>query len=185
MSAGQVSQLIAEWSSGDEAALDKLMPLVYEELRRLARYHMRNERPDHTLQTTALVHEAYLKLAGSQDKRWRGRTHFFAVAARVMRQVLIDHARGVSREKRGGGAVKVQIDDASIISPERAADVIALEEALARLEARDGRKARVVEYRIFAGLDNEQIAELLGVSTNTVIRDWNFAQAWLRRELAK
>ena len=183
MSAGEITQLLADWSKGDQAALNKLMPLVYDELRRLARGYMHRERPEHTLQTTALVHEAYLKLAGCEDQRWQGRIHFFAVAARVMRQVLIDHARGVRRHKRGGGAVKVMVEGANIISPDRALDALALDEALTRLEAEDKRKTRVVELRIFVGMDNSEIAEVLGVSPNTVIRDWDFAQAWLRREL--
>jgi RNA polymerase sigma-70 factor (ECF subfamily) len=183
MKTHQISQLLVDWSNGDQSALDKLMPLVYDELRRLARRFMSSERPDHTLQTTALVHEAYLRLVGSGGEPWEGRKHFFAVAARVMRQVLIDHARGIRRVKRGGGAAKVPIEEAAVLSSDRAVDIIALDEALSRLEAKDERKSRVVEMRIFAGLENSEIAEVLGVSRNTVIRDWNFARAWLRSEL--
>jgi RNA polymerase sigma-70 factor (ECF subfamily) len=184
MKAQQISQLLDDWGRGNQSAFDQLVPLVYDDLRRLACRFMRSERPDHTLQTTALIHEAYLKLAGRGREPWEGRKHFFAVAARVMRQVLIDHARGIRRAKRGGGAVKVPIEEAVILSPDRSVDIIALDEALSRLEAKDERKSRVVEMRIFAGLENSEIAEVLGVSPNTVIRDWNFAQAWLRSELA-
>jgi RNA polymerase sigma factor (TIGR02999 family) len=184
MSAEQISHLLADWSRGDETAIDKLMPLVYEELRRLAHRQMRGERSGHTLQTTALVHEAYMKLAHCLE-RWNGRQHFFAVAARVMRNVLTDHARSINREKRGGGAVKVQIDEASLISDDRAVDILALDEAMTRLEAQDERKCRVVELRIFLGSQNSEIARLLGISTNQVIRDWNFARAWLRREITR
>jgi RNA polymerase sigma factor (TIGR02999 family) len=160
------------------------MPLVYEELRRLAHQYMRGERSDHTLQTTALVHEAYLRLAHCLE-RWNGRQHFFAVAARVMRHVLIDYARTVNRERRGGGAVKVRLEEANLISDDRAVDIIALNEAMVRLEAQDERKCRVVELRIFLGFKNAEIAQLLDISANQVIRDWNFARAWLVRELKR
>ncbi len=153
MSAEQINQLLSDWSRGDEAAIGKLIPLVYEELRRLAHRQMRGERSDHTLQTTALVHEAYLRLAHCLE-RWNGRQHFFAVAARVMRNVLIDYARSINRERRGGGAVKVQLEEANLISDDRVLDIIVLNEAMVRLEAVDARKCRVVELRIFLGLKN-------------------------------
>jgi RNA polymerase sigma factor (TIGR02999 family) len=179
-----VSQLLVDWSNGDEAALDKLMPLVYEELRQLARKHMRRENPGHTLQTTALVNEAYLRLVGQQAIQWQNRAHFFAIASRVIRRILVDHARSRHRAKRGGGARKVSLEGAAVTSPDQPLDMIAIDEALTRLAALDDRKGRVVELRLFGGLTNEEAAEILNVSPNTVMRDWSLAQAWLRRELS-
>lgn len=180
----QVSQLLIDWGNGDEAALDRLMPLVYEELRQLARLHMRKERAGHTLQTTALVNEAYLRLVGQQNIRWQSRAHFFAIAARLIRRILIDHARRRHRAKRGGDAHRVSFEEAAVLTPGHSIDMLALDEALTRLEAIDKRKSQVVELRVFGGLTNEEAAEILKISTNTVRRDWNMAQAWLRREIS-
>ena len=180
----QITQLLAEWSNGDQSALEQIIPLVYEELRRLAHHYMRNERPDHTLQTTALVHEAYLRLADYQHIGWQERAHFFAVAAQLMRRILVEHARAHQRVKRGGGAVKVSLDEGAVLSTERSKELLALDEALIRLADIDPRKSRVVEMRFFGGLSNKEMAEVLKISPNTVTRDWNMAEAWLRRELS-
>ena len=186
----QITDLLVDWSNGDQTALDKLMPLVYEELRRLARHYMRNERAGQTLQTTALVHEAYLKLADYKDIKWHERAHFFAVAAQVMRRVLVEHARARNRVKRGGHAQTISLDagtisfaTASSTFGEHFLDMLALDEAMRRLEGFDSRKTKVVEMRFFAGMENEEIAAVLDISVNTVMRDWNFAEAWLRRDL--
>ncbi len=179
----QITQLLVDWSNGDQAALDRLMPLVYEELRRLARHYMRNERAGHTLQTTALVNEAYLRLADYKQIQWRERAHFFAIAAQIMRRILVEHARAHNRAKRDGGAIKVPLDEVAVLSQQRGRELIALDDALTNLAASHPRKCRVVEMRYFAGLNNEEIAEVLGVKPNTVIRDWTFAKAWLHREL--
>ncbi|HYL99046.1 MAG TPA: sigma-70 family RNA polymerase sigma factor [Blastocatellia bacterium] len=179
-----VTRLLGDWSSGDRSALEKLIPLVYDELRRLAHVHMLSERRDHTLQTTALVHEAYARLVDYRDTRCIGRSHFFAIAAQVMRRVLIEHARARGRLKRGGAVIKVTLDDDSAFSTERYDEVIALDRALTKLETIDPRKRQVVEMRVFAELDNREMAEILEVHENTVMRDWNFAKAWLRRELS-
>jgi RNA polymerase sigma-70 factor (ECF subfamily) len=187
----QITDLLIDWSNGDQAALDKLMPLVYQELRSQARHHLRNERAGHTLQTTALVHEAYLRLAEFKKIQWQERAHFFAIAAQVMRRILVENARSRGRAKRGGNAHKVSIEDAMVSvaticrdSPDGFLNMLALDEALQKLEAIDRRKTRVVEMRFFAGMDNEAIASVLNIAPNTVIRDWNFAEAWLRKELA-
>jgi RNA polymerase sigma factor (TIGR02999 family) len=182
-SPGEISQLLAGWRQGDREALDKLMPLVYQELRRLARRYMRVERSSHTLQTTALVNEAYLRLIDVQDVRWQSRAHFFAVAAQVMRRILVDHARTRNRVKRGGGEPQLSLTDAAVLGTGVPPDFIALDEALTRLAAIDPRKSQVVELRFFGGLSNDEIAEVLKVSPTTVMRDWSMAQAWLRREL--
>jgi len=182
--AHQVTELLVRWREGDRRALDELMPLVYEELRRLAAHYMRGERPGHTLQTSALVNEAYLRLAGHEEIEWQNRAHFFAVAAQAMRRILVDHARRRGNLKRGGGAHKVNLDQAMIVSGERAAEVVALDDALARLAEIAPRKSRLVELRFFGGLSVEETAEVLGVSPGTVMRDWTFAKAWLRREVA-
>jgi RNA polymerase sigma-70 factor (ECF subfamily) len=181
----EVTQLLIDCANGDQAAPAKLFPLVYDELHRLASSYMRRERRDHTLQTTALVHEAYLRLAGQQNLKWQSRAHFFAVAAQVMRNILIDYARAHGREKRGGGDVKVSLDDAAILSDERAADLIALDEALTGLAELDRRKAQIVEMRFFGGLSNDEIAEVLRISANTVMRDWRVAKAWLYKEISR
>ncbi|MDQ3254670.1 MAG: sigma-70 family RNA polymerase sigma factor [Acidobacteriota bacterium] len=179
-----LTQLLLDWGGGDQAALDRLTPVVYQELRRLARRHMRREREGHTLQTTALVHEAYLRLVNQKTARWQNRAQFFAVAARLMRRILIDHARGQSYAKRGGGARKVPLDEVAAVTPARAADLVALDEALKSLAQVDDRKAQVVEMKYFGGLTTEEIAEVLGVSTVTVLRDWSIAKAWLLREMS-
>jgi len=184
-SAAEITGILSRWSQGDEHALDSLTPLVYRDLRRIAARLLRDERSGHTLQPTALVNEAYLKLAGQAKVQWQNRTHFFAVAARAMRQILVDHARGHLRAKRGGGESVLPLDEGMLFAPERSADLLALDEALHRLAAIDPRKTKVVELRFFAGLDNEEIAEVLQISPNTVMRDWNMAKAWLRREMEK
>jgi len=179
----RVTQLLAEWSDGDNAALVELTPLVYEELRRLAHHFMEGQRSDHTLQTTALVDEAYLRLADQTKPSWQNRAHFFAVAARAMRQILVNYAKSSRAQKRGGGALKVELDAAAIVSPEQSKAIVDLHEALERLGALDSRKARVVELKFFGGLNHDEIAEVMKISTVTVRRDWVFAKAWLYDEL--
>ena len=179
----EMSKLLAAWSDGDREALERLYPLVEAELHRLARRYMRRERPDHTLQTTALVNEAYLKLIDQREVRWQNRAHFFGIAAQVMRRILIDHARKHAYAKRGGGAVHIPLDEAAVLTQERAAELVALDEALTALAALDERKGRVVELRYFGGLSVEEAAEVLGVSPDTVTRDWRRAKAFLRREM--
>jgi len=180
-----VTQLLIDWSQGEAKALAELTPLVYDELRRLASRYMSHERPNHTLQTTALVHEAYLRLVDQNRVHWQNRAHFFGIAAQMMRRILVDHARSHRYAKRGGGAPVVSIDDVAVMSKERAAELVELDEALASLAAVDPRKARVVEMRFFAGLTEEEIAEVLHVAPNTVQRDWTMAKAWLRREMQR
>jgi RNA polymerase sigma-70 factor (ECF subfamily) len=179
----RVTQLLADWSHGDDAALAELAPLVYEELRHLAHRHMGGQRTDHTLQTTALVNEAYLRLADQTNPRWQNRAHFFAVAARAMRQIVVDYARSQRSQKRGGGALKVELDEAAIVSPEQSKEIVDLHEALERLATLDSRKAQVVELKYFGGLNHDEIAEVLKTSTMTVRRDWMFAKTWLYDEL--
>jgi RNA polymerase sigma factor (TIGR02999 family) len=179
----RVTELLAHWSHGDDAALAELTPLVYEELQRLAHRHMRGERPGHTLQTTALVNEAYLRLADQTNPRWQNRAHFFAVAARAMRQILVSYARSNRAQKRGGGAFKVELDEAAIVSPEQSKEFVDLHEALERLVTLDSRKAQVVELKYFGGLNYDEIAEVLKISRVTVRRDWEFAKLWLYTEL--
>ena len=179
----RVTQLLREWTQGDDSALAELTPLVYEELRRLAHHYMEGERPNHTLQTTALVNEAYLRLADQTNPNWQNRAHFFAVAARAMRQILVNYAKSSQAQKRGGGALKVELDEAAIVSPEQSKEIIYLHEALERLANLDSRKARVVELKYFGGLNHDEIAEVLKISTVTVRRDWVFAKAWLYTEL--
>lgn len=179
----QITDLLIAWSGGDDAALEQLMPLVYEELRRLAHSCMRGERPGHTLQTTALVNEAYLRLTHYRGTRGPERTQFFALAAGLMRRVLVEHARTRGRQKRGGRALRVELDEAALLSPGRSREVLELDEALSRLAEFDPRKGRVVELRFFGGLSYEEIAGVLKVSVKTVTRDWQMAEAWLRREL--
>jgi RNA polymerase sigma factor (TIGR02999 family) len=183
-SAHQVTELLVRWREGDRRALDELMPLVYDELHPLAARRMRGERPGHTLQTSALVNEAYLRLAGHDQMQWQNRAHFFAIAAQAMRRVLVDHARRRGGLKRGGGAHKVDLDQALVVSPERAAEVVALDDALARLAEIAPRKSQLVELRFFGGLSIEEAAEVLGVSERTVRRDWQMARSWLYRELS-
>jgi RNA polymerase sigma-70 factor (ECF subfamily) len=177
----QVTQLLVAWSGGDQAARDELMPLVYEELRRLAHQCISRERPGHTLQTSALLNEAYLRLVDQKNIHWQDRAHFFGIAARLMRQVLVDYARKRRYAKRGGDAHRVPLDEAMIVSKERAADVVALDDALKRLAEIDPRQSQIVELRFFGGLSIEETAEVLAVSPGTVMRDWTLAKAWLRR----
>ena len=179
----RVTDLLTRWSEGDDAALAELTPLVYEELRRLAHRQMGAERPDHTLQTTALVNEAYLRLADQTKPRWQKRAHFFAVAARAMRRILVIYARSQRSQKRGGGALKVELDEAAIVSPAESQEIIDLHEALERLAALDSRKAQVVELKYFGGLNYDEMAEVLKISRVTVRRDWEFARLWLYTEL--
>lgn len=180
-SSNQVTGLLEAWSHGDKAALDKLTPLVHEELRRLAHHYMRGERAGHTLQTTALVNEAYLRLVEQTDVRWESRAHFFAVAAQVMRHILIDHARTRARQKRGGEAEHVSFDEAQTMTASRAAELLALDEALNELAKVDERRSKVVELRYFGGLSIAETAAVLKVQPITVSRDWRWAKAWLFR----
>lgn len=181
----EVTQLLLAWRNGDEQAFDKLLPLVHDELRRLAGHYMRRERPGHTLQTSALVNEVYLRLVGHGEIAWQNRAHFFGIAAQAMRQVLVDYARRRNFQKRGGQAEHVSLDEAATLAAGRAAEVVALDEALQSLARFDQRKSRVVELRYFGGLSVEETAEVLGVSVPTVMRDWNAAKLWLRREMSR
>lgn len=184
--AHNVTQMLKEWSGGNMNVLDSLMPLVYEELRRQASRFLRKERANHTLQTTALIHEAYLKLIDQKSVEWQNRAHFFAISSTAMRRILVDHARERHREKRGGAAENLPLDEAlQVSSDEKSIDLIALDEALNRLEKFDARQARVVELRYFSGLSNDETAEVLGVSNATVRLDWNLAKAWLKQEITK
>jgi len=178
----RIAQVLADWANRDPAARDRLVPIVYEELRRLAHHYMRNERSDHTLQTTALVNELYLRLAGIDALGWRDRAHFFAMAATLMRRVLVDYARQRARDKRGAGLSIISLDE-NVIAPQPAVDVVALDDALARLAAVDSQQSRIVELRFFAGLSVKETAEALGVSPATVKRDWATAKLWLYHEL--
>lgn len=178
-----VARLLRAWSGGDSKALDQLTPIVYDELRRLARHYLRGERQDHSLQTTALVHEAYLRLVDHTRMEWQDRAHFFAVSAQVMRRILVDHARR-RNVKRGRGLRRVSLEAATLIGGDRPTDLVALDDALTSLAERDPRKAQVVEMRFFGGLSVEESAEVLGVSSVTVMREWRTAKAWLYRELA-
>lgn len=179
----EVSQLLLDWSAGDQTALDKLIPLVYQELRRLAHYYMRQERGGHTLQTTALVNEAYMKLADYKKMRWQSRAHFFAIAAQVMRRILVEHARVRDSAKRGGGAQKLSLEDTAVVSEGRSGEVIAINNALNELEAWDSRKGKIVELRFFGGLSIDETAVVLKISPTTVQREWRSAKAWLYRTL--
>jgi RNA polymerase sigma-70 factor, ECF subfamily len=181
----QITNLLLAWGNGDEAALGQLVPLVYNELRKVAARHLRRQRPNHTLQTTALVHEAYMRLVDSSKVRWQNRAHFFAVAAQLMRRVLVDLARERNNLKRGGGAWQVSLDEGLVIAPERSADLLALDEALTQLAALNQRQAQVVELRYFGGLNEEETAETLKVSTRTVQRDWHLARLWLFQALTQ
>jgi RNA polymerase sigma factor (TIGR02999 family) len=185
LSPQEVTQLLADWGKGDRSALDKLFPLVHSELRRIAQRQMSQERPSHTLQATALVNEAYLKLAGQQGFDWQNRAHFFAVCAQVMRHILIDHARAHSRDKRGGGAVKVSLNDALVVAADQADHFIALDDALRVLERLDPQKGKLVELRYFGGLSIEETAEVMNISPRTVRREWQRAKAWLYRMMTE
>jgi len=180
----EITQLLAEWSEGNQAALDQLYPLVYNELRRLAHGYLRRERKGHTLQTTALINEAYLRLVDQKNVHWANRLHFFGISAQIMRRILIDHARLHAYAKRGGGAQKVSLDEIAIVAVERASNLLLLDDALNRLAKIDPRRSHVVELRYFGGLNNEEIAGVLKISENTVTRDWNMARAWLYQELS-
>ncbi|MBL8188429.1 MAG: sigma-70 family RNA polymerase sigma factor [Acidobacteria bacterium] len=180
----EVTQLLADWSNGDQLALDQLMRLVEGELRQMAHRYMARQNPGHTLQTTALINEAFIKMVGQQDKHFQNREHFFGVAASAMRHILVDYARSKQYSKRGGGAPVVSLDEALTVSEERAAELVALDDALKELANFDARKAQVVELRFFGGLSVEETAKVLNVSEITVIRDWNFSKSWLHRELS-
>jgi RNA polymerase sigma-70 factor (ECF subfamily) len=182
--AGDVTRLLLAWSGGDREALEKLLPLVYSELRRRAESQMRRERSEHTLQPTALVHEAYLKLVDQQGVAWKDRAHFFAVASRAMRQILVDHARRRRTAKHGGQELRLSIEDVALATQPRSLDLLALDLALDRLAALDERQSRLVELRVFGGLTIEEAADVLGCSHATVSRDWKHAEAWLHREMA-
>jgi RNA polymerase sigma-70 factor (ECF subfamily) len=179
-----ITQLLIEWRDGDETALDRLIPLVYDEMRRLARYYMRRERREHTLQTTALINEAYIRLVDHKGMRWQNRAHFYAVAAQAMRRILVDHARSRNYAKRGGGVRMVELDEAAAVVQEQAAEMVALDEALNDLAAFDPRQSKTVEMRYFGGMSVEETAEALGVSPVTVMRDWRAAKAWLLRAIS-
>lgn len=180
---GDITQILENVRAGDQDAYERLMPLVYAEMRRLAARYLRRERPDHTLQPTALVHEAFLKLVDQRRVDWRNRAHFFGIAAQAMRRILVDHARGVQRQKRGGRERPVPIEDVQIAMAPRSLDVVALDEALNRLGELDEQQSRVVELRFFGGLSIEETAEVLGISSSTVKREWSMARAWLHQEL--
>lgn len=185
MSPQEVTQLLADWGKGDRSALDKLFPLVHSELRRIAQRQMSGERPGHTLEATALVNEAYLKLADQQGFDWQNRAHFFAVCATVMRHILIDHARAHARDKRGGGAIQVSLNEALVVAGDQAEHLIALDDALRMLESLDPQKGKIVELRYFGGLSIEEAAEVLKVSPRTVRREWQRAKAWLYRMMTE
>ncbi|HEY7911114.1 MAG TPA: sigma-70 family RNA polymerase sigma factor [Blastocatellia bacterium] len=179
----QITELLVAWGDGDRDALEKLTPLVYNELHRLARRYMGRERSGHTLQTTALVNEAYIRLVDWKNVQWQNRAHFYAVSAQIMRRILVDFARARDYAKRGGGTRKISLDEAAMISGGRGRDLVALDEALNALAELDDRQSRVVELRFFGGLSLEEVAEVLKVSVGTVRRDWSLARAWLHREL--
>ena len=181
----EVTQWLVAWSDGDESALSKLIPLVYQELRRMAGRYMRRENPGHTLQTSGLVHEAYLKLVDQKNVQWQNRAHFFGVASQLMRRILVDHARKQARLKRGGAAQKLSMDETAILSRDRATEFIALDCALLSLAEMDPNKSRIVEMKFFGGLDFEEIAEIQKVSSRTIRREWRKAKAWLQQEMQK
>jgi len=179
----QVTELLRQWSNGDEQALDELMPIIYDELHQLAHKYIRREEPGHILQTSALINEAYLRLVERPRIHWENRGHFLGIAARLMRQILVDEARKRKSDKRGGNAIKIPLDEAGNVVEQQATNVIALDDALTRLEAIDKRQSEIVELRFFGGLSIEETAEVLKVSPGTVMRDWTFARAWLRNEM--
>ncbi len=188
MSAGappNVTQLLHNWSKGDQSALEQLMPLVYGELRRLASAYLRRERPNHTLQSTALVHEAFMKLVNQHEVQWQSRAHFFAIAAQMIRRILVDYARSQHAEKRGSGAVKLELDAALAIPLKTDVDLVLLNDALDRLAELDPRQSRIVELRFFAGLSIEETAEVMQLSPATIKREWNSARAWLFRVISR
>lgn len=179
-----VTQLLIGWSQGDKEALDKLVPLVYDELRRQAARYLRRERVGHTLQTTALIHEAYVRLVDQKNVHWQNRAHFFGIAAQLMRRILVDHARTKKRAKRGGSDIRVSFSEATLKAKDQDLDIVALDEALERLAKLDEQQSRIVELRFFSGLTVEETAEVLSISTATVKRDWSMAKAWLHREIS-
>ena len=181
----EITQLLAEWSDGNQSALDELYPLVYDELHRLARRYMSRERKGHTLQTTALINEAYVRIVDQKNVHWANRSHFFAISAQIMRRILIDHARRHGYAKRGGGAQQVSLDEAAVVTSGIGSELLRLDEALKTLADMDPRRSQVVELRYFGGLNNEEIAGVLHVSENTVTRDWNMARAWLHQQLSE
>ena len=181
----EITELLQAWSRGEEGALEKLAPLVYEELHRLAQRYMARERPGHTLQTTALLNEAYLRLVGAADAGWESRTHFFAVSAQVMRRILVDWARSQQALKRGGEITRLQLEEPLAVADGRGPDLVALDDALHALAAFDARKSQVVELRFFGGLSVEETAQVLKISSDTVTRDWKLAKTWLRREMTQ
>src|ERR1700752_5122389 len=180
----EITGLLVDWGNGDQSALDKLLPLVERELHRLAHSYMRREDPDHTLQTTALIHETYLRLVDQRKVQWQNRAHFFGIAAQIMRRILSNYARDQNRAKRGGGAIQISLSGAAIVSEEKGKELIALDEALKRLAELDERKSGGGGIRYFGGLSVEETAEVLNVSPVTVLRDWKYAKAWLRREMS-
>jgi RNA polymerase sigma factor (TIGR02999 family) len=184
-SSQEVTRLLLAWRDGDQEALEQLTPLVYGELRRMAHRFMRRERPDHTLQSSALVNEAYIRLIDCNQVDWQNRAHFFGIAAQMMRQILIDHARRHTRARRGGGLREVSFEETAVVSVERAAELIALDDALTALAAFDLSKSRIVELRFFGGLTNEEVGEVMGMSLRTIEREWRKAKAWLRRAISK
>ncbi|HKS42807.1 MAG TPA: sigma-70 family RNA polymerase sigma factor [Blastocatellia bacterium] len=179
----EVTGLLIEWCNGDQSALERLIPLVEKELHRLAHHYMRREHTGHTLQTTALINEAFLRLMDQNRTRWQSRAHFYAIAAQIMRRILLNYARDQKRIKRGGGVIQISLSSVEVMSPEKSIELITLDEALNRLALVDERKSRVVELRYFGGLSVEETAEVLNVSQITVLRDWNMAKAWLAREI--
>ncbi len=179
----EITMLLHAWRDGDQGALEKLMPLVYHELHRLAHRYMSRERAGHTLQTTAIVNEAYLRLVDARQVEWKDRAHFFAISANLMRRILVEFARSRGRNKRGGDVHKVEFDEALVVSPQRGTDLVALNDALTAFAAMDERKAKVIELRFFGGLSVEETAEVLNVSPDTVMRDWRLAKVWLWREM--
>jgi RNA polymerase sigma factor (TIGR02999 family) len=182
-SESDITGLLVDWNNGDKAAMDKLLPMVERELHRLAHAYMRRENPNHTLQTTALINETYMRLVDQRRVQWQNRAHFFGIAAQIMRRILLNYARDQNRLKRGGKAIHVSLSEACVMPAEKDREIIALNDALDRLEAIDERKAKVVELRFFGGLTVEEIAEVLKISNVTVMRDWSFAKAWLSREI--
>ena len=184
-SSDQVTQLLVRWRGGDRQALDALMPLVYAELRRLAHYYLQRERSDHTLQSTALVHEAYMRMLGQKLPDWQNRAHFFGVSARLMRQILVEYARGHQAAKRGGDAYKVTLDEGALVAQKTDVDVVLLDDALQDLAKLDEQQSRIVELRFFGGLSIDDTSEVLGISPATVAREWTTARIWLHREISR
>lgn len=180
----QVTQLLLQWSNGDQTALDELMPIVYDQLRRMAKRYMNRQESGHTMQTTELIHEAYLKLAGNEEKNWKNRAHFFGVAAQAMRHILVDYARSKKSQRRGGFRQKITLVENAVVSNQRSDEILALDEALLKLAEVDERKSKIVEMKFFGGLNFEEIAEVLQLSIITVKRDWSFAKNWLSKEIS-